>query len=320
MSSLDFIGAIERAYDHSTDRGTWLEDLTRLIAPSFCPGSAHTTAFFFDCGGESVQLGDFVSVGDVNYQRADYELQHEAGRSEGPPSIVYECDPFTLLSRVVGAEASARTIREAGMNAEDALGLRANLNPTSGVIWTTHVPAGFRIRNRELWTRFAAHAGAALRLREARGPDHAAAILTPHGRLEHGTDDTVEAREHLARAATDMDRARGKLRRVDPAEASALWRAMVQGEWTLVDWVDHDGKRFLLAHENRVVAPTARPLTRRERQVVACAAMGHANKLIAYDLGISPSTVAKLLTRAAKKLGVSGRVALIRAFRDLEAG
>ena len=50
---------------------------------------------------------------------------------------------------------------------------------------------------------------------------------------------------------------------------------------------------------------------------IACAAMGHSNKLIAYDLGLSPGTVSVLLQRAARKLGVSSRTALIRAFRDV---
>jgi DNA-binding CsgD family transcriptional regulator len=91
---------------------------------------------------------------------------------------------------------------------------------------------------------------------------------------------------------------------------------MVCGEWSLVDWYDHDGKRFLLAQENSIPSRTKHKLTAREEQVVACAAMGHTNKLIAYDLGISTGSVAVLLGRAARKLGVSGRVALVRAFKE----
>ena len=74
--------------------------------------------------------------------------------------------------------------------------------------------------------------------------------------------------------------------------------------------------RFLLVEENRIPSQSQRALTQREEQVVACAAMGHSNKLIAYDLGISTGSVAVLLGRAARKLGVSGRVALVRAFRE----
>jgi DNA-binding CsgD family transcriptional regulator len=62
-------------------------------------------------------------------------------------------------------------------------------------------------------------------------------------------------------------------------------------------------------------APAAGPdLTPRERQVAALAARGHANKVIAYDLGLTVSTVSVYLGKAARKLGVRGRVALICAY------
>jgi DNA-binding NarL/FixJ family response regulator len=60
-------------------------------------------------------------------------------------------------------------------------------------------------------------------------------------------------------------------------------------------------------------------LAPRERQVVAAAAAGPANKLIAYELGLSDSTVRVLLSGAAKKFGVSRhrvRVALYRAHTE----
>lgn len=322
MKSLDFIGAIEVAYDRARPMREWLEELTTLIAPTFSQGAGHTTSFRYHIErGEGV-IDDFFSVGDRPSRRESYVRQHELGRELAPTRVAYECDPFTLLSRVIGREEAAKNIQAAaGLNGFDAIGLRANMTPTSGLMFTTHVRQGFRIRHRDLWMRLASHVGAALRLREAYEPragiEGAAAVLSPTGRLEHGEDSTIAARDDLARAAKDMDRARGKLRRLDPDEASSLWRAMVRSEWSLVDWIDHDGKRFVLAHDNRIAGPVdLRPLTDREHQVVACAAMGHSNKLIAYDLGLSTGTVSVLLARAAAKLGVSGRVALIRAFRD----
>lgn len=316
---LDLIGAIELAYDRTTDDARWLADLASTIAPAFSVGPA-TTAFFFDLQGDAALLGSAASVGDAQYSREHYAKQHDLGASAGGPPVraAYECDMFTLLSRVIGTELAARTIREAGMRGDDALGLRANATAESGVIFTTHVSRGYRIKQRALWTRFAAHVGAALRIRRApvTTPDSAVAVLDPRGRLEHGSERAIAVRDDLAGAAKDMDRARGKLRRLDPEGASALWRAMVNGEWSLVDWLDHDGRRFLIAQDNRVPVAGRKALTERERQVVACAAMGHSNKLIAYDLGLSTGTVSVILTRAARKLGVSGRVALIRAFRE----
>ena len=319
MKPLDFIWAIELAYDRTHDDARWLNDLAAAVAPAFSSGPA-TTAFFFDVDAEDAHVGSAVSVGDRPYTRDHYAAQHEVGRANDRSTReVYECDMFTLLSRVVGPELAAKSIREAGMKGEDALGLRANATAESGVIFTTHVERGYRIRQRALWTRFAAHVGSALRLRRASRaltPDSALAVLTPSGRLEHGNDRAIAARDDLGTAAKDIDRARGKLRRLDADAASALWRAMVSGEWSLVDYFDHDGKRLLLAQENQVPVVGRKALTDRERQVVACAAMGHSNKLIAYDLGLSTGTISVILSRAAEKLGVSGRVALIRAFRE----
>lgn len=323
MTTFDLIGAIELAYDRTSDEETWLADVTRMIAPAF--GSANgapVNAFVYDLTDDYIRLGTVTGAGSNCYQREDFERAIEDGGRHGPVRRAYECDMYTLLSRVVGVEQTKSSMAAAGMAGGDSLGLRANATPRSAIMLTTQVPAGHRLRNRELWTRFASHLGAALRLRRAKAlpsPDSARAVLSPSGRLEHGNDDAVAARSRLGGAAKAMDRARGKLRRLDPDAAAALWRTMVGGEWSLVDWYDHDGKRFLLAQDNRIPSPSRLTLTPREEQVVACAAMGHSNKLIAYDLGLSIGSVAVLVGRAARKLGVSGRVALVRAYKASSA-
>jgi DNA-binding NarL/FixJ family response regulator len=324
-AELDVISAIEAAYGDADDDQAYLERLARAIHPAYGAGVAPTSAFFFDLRTPAgVELGAVASVGPQPLTREHFLQQQEGVPPEGLRSA-FECDMLTLLSRVVGASEADRGLRKAGMSpqgARDSLGLRANATPETGVVVTTLVPWDFRIRQRPLWVRLAAHVGAGVRLRLARraaAPEAAAAILSPNGKLEHANAGTEAARDELAQAAKQMDRARGKLRRLDPEEASSLWRAMVQSEWSLVDWFDHDGKRFLVAHENAVSQERTRKLSAREHQVVACAAMGHSNKLIAYDLGISTGTVAVLLSRAATKLGVSNRTALIGAFRSLGA-
>lgn len=319
MRPLDLIGAIERAYDPTGDETSWLDELTRAIAPAFSVG-APTTSFFFQLVGDHARVGNLASVGERPHSREDYQRLQDEGRALDKPSRVgYECEVFTVLSRVLGSNETVRMLRAAGMDGEDAIGLRANMTPESGILVTTQVPRGFRLRDKGLWTRLAAHLGCALRLRKTHGPPapgSAAAILDARGRLEHGTEETIAARAHLAGSVKAMDRARGKLRRLDPDAASEMWRTMVEGKWSLVDWVDHDGKRFILAQDNHVPLTVQKSLTKREEQAVAFAAMGHSNKLIAYDLGLSVGTVAVLLSRAAKKLGVRGRIALIRAFRE----
>jgi DNA-binding CsgD family transcriptional regulator len=52
---------------------------------------------------------------------------------------------------------------------------------------------------------------------------------------------------------------------------------------------------------------TLRPLSPRERQVVAFARLGRSSKSIAYELGLADSTVRVLLRRARMKLGLAAR-------------
>jgi DNA-binding CsgD family transcriptional regulator len=64
----------------------------------------------------------------------------------------------------------------------------------------------------------------------------------------------------------------------------------------------------------RALLSPRRPLSPREGQVVKLAARGDANKVIASELGLTVSTVSVYLLKAARKLGVRGRVALISAY------
>src|SRR5262249_28163985 len=143
-----------------------------------------------------------------------------------------------------------------------------------------------------LLSRMASHIGSGLRLRRrlaaltaATRLEDAEAILTPDGRLEHAAEpaQSPQARLSLTEAARDVERARGRLRRADPEEAIALWRALWSGRWSLVDHFDHDGRRFLVAHRNQLLDPAlkVRALSDREQQAARLAALGHSNKLIA---------------------------------------
>jgi Bacterial regulatory proteins, luxR family len=164
------------------------------------------------------------------------------------------------------------------------------------------------------WARVSVHVAAGLRLSRKLSalptaePSTATAdaILTPGGRVEHakGPATSRTARESLKAGAHAVERARGPLRRRDPLEAVEVWRGLVAGLWSLVDHFDTDGRRHLVAHRNDPSTPDPRALTERERQVVAYADLGQSNKLIAYQLGLSVSTVGVLLARARTKLRV----------------
>ena len=172
-----------------------------------------------------------------------------------------------------------------------------------------------------LFTRFAAHLATAYRMRRnaGLGKPEPAAVLSPNGALLHaeGGAGVAVARDDLRRATLAFDQARTKTRR-DVETATRRWRPLVVSRWSLLDDFDSDGRRFVVAVENG--PPTRAPkttLSERELQVVTQASLGHTNKEIAYELGLSDSTVRVLLHRAATKLGTIGRAQLLERFDEL---
>ena len=175
----------------------------------------------------------------------------------------------------------------------------------------------------------AAHLSAGLRLRKAVAawndgdgsnalPFGAAAVVDPKGfEVVEAVAEIRGARalQSLRRAAVQVDRARGTLRRQDPDEALAIWRALVSGRWSMIDWFDSDDRRYVLALPNPPHVDDPRGLTKRESQVVAYALLGEGHKMIAYRLGLSRPTVTKALRAAMRKLGVKTQAQLVAKLR-----
>lgn len=150
--------------------------------------------------------------------------------------------------------------------------------------------------------------------------------MSPDGKVLHAEGEALEAsgvavqdaRDELRRAALTLDRARSREGRRDVDRATRGWRPLVLSRWSMLDEFDSDGRRFLVAVENR---PPTRPprmdLSEREHQVMTHAHLGHSNKVIAYELGLSDSTVRVLLYRAVRKLGVTTRTDAIARFDSL---
>jgi DNA-binding CsgD family transcriptional regulator len=167
----------------------------------------------------------------------------------------------------------------------------------------------------------AAHLGAALRLRALAAPQPdtdvvTESVLSPAGKVLHATGPAKAAssRESLAEAVVRRERARGRLRRTDGDEAAELWKVLVAGRWSIVDFVDRDGKRLLLARKNPVAGPDVLALDDEERDVIWLATHGHSRKYIAYELGISVSQVGRRLASAMRKLRVTSRRELLQRF------
>jgi DNA-binding CsgD family transcriptional regulator len=220
--------------------------------------------------------------------------------------------------------------------AKDGLGISA-LDPNGrGAYLIAALPevTALTHKSREHWQMLAAHFGAGHRLRCALSDAYSNGDVTtelPHGaeavidpQSFRVTDAIGEAKSPdalgaLRDAAVHIDRARGDLRERDPENALELWRALVRGRWSTVDWFDSDGRRFMLAVPNAPEATDPRGLTERETQVVAYAFFGFTNKLIAYHLGLSNGRVSTLLGSAMRKLGVQTRAQLMKKLHDFRA-
>jgi DNA-binding CsgD family transcriptional regulator len=166
--------------------------------------------------------------------------------------------------------------------------------------------------------RASAHVATALRLRVRKGAEEA--VLAADGQLldASGPARARERRDALQRAARSLDRSKARAKR-DPEAALAAWRALVDGRWTLVERFDSDGRRFWIARENEPQVVALRRLSELERRVVGYLAVGHAQKLISYELGLNESTVSKLASSARQKLGVKTRAELIELHAALSA-
>jgi DNA-binding CsgD family transcriptional regulator len=293
-----------------------------------------------------VTADDRLEVGSVTWDRdmpPGVTAMMRQNSAHLPPWFVREtyarCDADTASQG--GGHAGVRDHVRTGMASlklelKEKLGWRdlfivSGIDPTRhGVYFAASLANEMRLgrRVRETWVRVAVHLAAACRLRrrlaalQARTPDNADAVLTPEGRVEHARDDARDgdARRDLREAVLGIERARSELRRIDIDDAVRAWTGLVSCRWTLVDHFEAAGRRYVLARRNDVPVEDISALTAREQQALNYAVLGHSNKLIGYEMGISSSTVGVLLHRASQKLGTSTRDELVARFVELSRG
>ena len=324
---------VERAYALQLSGHEWLRSIAEGANQILGRGAGAIAFPFVAHAGGGVSMPEFASSG---MKRSLEKGLMALGRST-PPAIVEQtyrrltgmstASEATIGAAIEDEPSWRRYAHPHGMR--DCLVVNVVTDPR-GEGLTIGVPLA-RVERapavaRQVWDRIAVHLGAGLRLRQAldgRQPlDGAEAVITPDGRIDHAEKPARSraARERLRDAAVRIERARGRLRRQDPAEALELWQGLVAGRWSLVDHFERSGRRYLVAHRNPPGVSDPRALSERERQVVGYAALGHSNKLVAYELGLSLSAVAMTLARARAKLGVPTRASLITLVRRLAAG
>lgn len=330
------IDVVEFVYDLDVGEHGWVTSLLEIGLPLFDHGYGvvGTTYVrppergmpfptkFYQLAGPPDLTGRILVASTL----ADEEVLREINRSGVVTTLSETVERFK--DRVAPLEEFQKHLD----GGKDVLALTA-VDPNGiGMSLTAPLPEVTKLtgRDRELWRMIGAHLVSGYRLR--RGlvdghdepdqsdalPQHAEAVIDPKGfQIEEaiGRAQAPGARQLLREAAIHIDRARGRMRESDPEQALDLWKALVEGRWSLVDWFDSDGRRYVLAHSNPPDLKDPRGLTERESQICTYSALGESNKLISYRLGVSQSQVSMVLRSAMRKLGVQTRAQLVDKLR-----
>lgn len=325
----DVIDIVEASYASTPETREWLENVVGAAAPLLDAGFGVFGMTVEAIAPTRIELGEFVVRGcgsavEQFVTEATSSLPIEDFRATyGSPAV------FDSMSGRAGRRYSDDhwmfvAFRER-LGAPDFDLLRVVDHAGFGCLLAAARPrvASPSRREKARWARVAAHLVTGLRLHRAmRAEQHdtspleqtaVEAVLDPGGKLLDARGPAAEsrARNELREAARRIDRARSSLGRRDEQAALDAWRALVEGRWSMIDVFDSDGRRFVVARENRPATSRIATLTRREQDVVAYARLGWSNKLIAYTLGLSESTVSETLRRALDRLGLRSRADLV---------
>jgi DNA-binding CsgD family transcriptional regulator len=326
MGTEEFVGAVELAYSKEQSDATWLRRLIEQLSPELDAGLG-VFGWFYDASNLSeikIMYPTLLGTPSGALEALHASLTHE---SRDPEFLAqhYATPVGTISDQLRDNLSSYRPLNEllVPLGIRDILTLNAFDVDGKGVAINAFLPtptASIPERQQQL-EQVTAHLISGGRLRRVAGAVEA--ILDVNGGVQHadGTAAEPASREALSFAARAVEAARGKLRESDPILALEAWRAMVDGRWSVVDFLDSDGKRFLIARVNEPVLPSgARGLSTREHQIAALVGRGHSNKLIAYDLGLGEGTVAGYVSRVLQKLGLATRAEVIQLFAAREVG
>jgi DNA-binding NarL/FixJ family response regulator len=329
----DLIECVEAAYSLEGDEAQWLLGLSRTYDHLFRLAPP-PLAFTFECTPTRFTFGQMATCGPAQLQKWALALLH-AARPEAIDRVYRSGEPVGCLSeQVFPAYPEQRQAMQAATSVlvRDVVGMTGHTGTGAGV--SVGAALGMarspRAHERRQWTLLASHLGAGLRLRRslqahqdrpgaaaaAHDSPLAEAVLHPDGRLLHATPATQEAgiRERLHHAVRHMDKARSRQGRQDAEASLNAWTALVEGQWSLVDRFEADGRRFVVAMRNDPQHPDPRGLTQRERQVADCLGRGQNIQTTAYALGLSPSAIVKAADLAQHKLGLASRLELAAFF------
>lgn len=330
------IDLVEVAYDLEKSTLDWLPRLIEVGAPILDQGlgvfAMDSVLPPADGGGAQVTINTM----HLHSLPENFPSRFDAARMCIPPGIFQAVTPPGFVgtwseNSKKYPDVSKDFLRALGY--PDLLAIYASDPNGAGVLISAPLPQASSLtpRVRERWQMVGAHIASAFRLRQGLKmlaadssrastdlPRNAEAVLDLENFRIVGQAGRAEGNrvlKTLRGAARSVDQARGALRREDPQKALEIWKSLIGGRWTMVDWFDTDGRRFVLAIPNSPALGDPRGLTEQESQVVNYLLLGDTSKLIAYRLGISASRVSGLLKSAMRKLGVSTKAQLVEKLK-----
>ena len=305
-------GLHDRAPDH------WLAGVVDAVGEAW-PGHVGVVGYTYAMYGDPAgwQISEPVARGGAPELAARVKLSFEHAPPAFRAALFPSLGPVGSFSEATGRllteqhRVGAREAKRAG--ASDAVYLNAVDPDGRGVLIAINLPGAHRLSagSRRVLSMVAAHLGSARRLVAARRAAPCV-VLGRAGRVEHVEAGHTEAAAAIEARWRDVSRRRAEAG-ADPEQTLAAWKALVGGRYALVERVEADGKRYVVACENPPGVLDPRGLTRLEATVAEWARRGHAQKQIAYELGLSAGTVAGIISRVGRKLGVSRRAALVAA-------
>jgi DNA-binding CsgD family transcriptional regulator len=318
----DWIGILEAAYALDQPDDAWLGGMLGAASPCLDEGMG-VVAFLYDASDPlTLRVHQMAQVG-VSAPRLEayFRVSEQLAAIPGFLQRTYRsllCGTMSELERI------EYDWREAALacGVGDTLAVNG-LDPSGkGCLLGVFLPEETALpsRRRQLLSYIATHLANAHRLRtrmRVSGQNPVAELEATDQGFEPATSGEEHVTSALARAAGAIASARGPLRFAEDGAAVAGWQGLVQRRFTLVDAPErpHRGRRRMLAFENQPQVAGFAALTDREREVAAYLMLGHSTKVIAYELGISDSTVRVLLRRVRHKLNVDTRADLMAALR-----
>ncbi len=338
MPRQDWIAIVEAAYRLDGSLEEWLGGLVRTARPILDHGDG-TSAQAFALVPGGVRFDGVAATSPEIAREAAASI--EGIPAQGVERVYRSPRPASSLSEALFGdvpEARARLLAVSGGRAPDVVGIIAQAGDGLGVAVNapTREPVLLSKSDKARWRRVAPHVAGGYRLRRALAglaptaeDADVEAVLDPSGAVRDARASAASksARSALHDAVVRAERARGGLRRSDPEEAMTLWEGLVRGRWSLVDLLDSDGRRFVVARRNDRGEVDPRGLTHREVVVCEQLGFGYAPKEIAYALGLAYTTVTSALASARRKLGIGSLpelaaffapTGLRQRFRELE--